>query len=205
MAKILVFGDSIAYGACDKDGGWVLRLRKFLDKNTPVEPETHFLVYNLGISGDNTSKLVERVEVECRAREPEIIIFAIGMNDSYYINSKDNPRVKLVDFQNNLDKLLKIAEQFTKNIIFVGLTKADESRTMPVAWDSQQYYDNDNINKYDSVIKKFCKENKLKYIPMFDLLDKTDLEDGSHPNSKGHQKMLEIVKDFLIENKIINI
>ncbi len=203
MAKILIFGDSITYGACDKDDGWVSQLRKFLDENTPAELEDYFLVYNLGISGDNTSKLIERFEVECTARKPEIIIFAIGINDSYYLNSKDNPRVKLTDFQNNLDKLLKIAEKFTKNIIFVGLTKVDESRTMSVVWDSQQYYDNDNINKYDSAIKKFCGENKLKYIPLFDLLDKTDLEDGLHPNSKGHQKISETVKDFLIENKIL--
>lgn len=33
MAKILVFGDSIAYGKWDSDGGWVARLRKYVDVN----------------------------------------------------------------------------------------------------------------------------------------------------------------------------
>ena len=38
---------------------------------------------------------------------------------------------------------------------------------------------------------------------MYGLLDKEDLEDGLHPNSAGHEKMFQRVKDFLIKNKII--
>jgi len=29
------------------------------------------------------------------------------------------------------------------------------------------------------------------------------LEDGLHPNSEGHKKIFESVKEFLIKNKII--
>jgi lysophospholipase L1-like esterase len=38
---------------------------------------------------------------------------------------------------------------------------------------------------------------------MFDLLDEKDLIDGLHPNSQGHQKMFERVRDFLLENKLV--
>ena len=33
MDKILIFGDSICYGKWDKEGGWVTRLRKYIDQN----------------------------------------------------------------------------------------------------------------------------------------------------------------------------
>jgi lysophospholipase L1-like esterase len=48
-----------------------------------------------------------------------------------------------------------------------------------------------------------CEKENLYFIDMFDLLKKNDLEDGLHPNAKGHEKIFEKVKDYLIENKII--
>ena len=38
---------------------------------------------------------------------------------------------------------------------------------------------------------------------MFDLLEVDDLPDGLHPNTEGHKKMFERIKDFLVENKLI--
>jgi len=197
--RICVFGDSISQGYSDyNEGGWINRLRKHLDLS-----DYDISVFNLGVSGDNTFDLLRRFEVEVKARMPWLIIFAIGINDSQYINSKDNPRVPLDDFNKNLLKLKGLAEQFTKNIIFIGLTKVDESKVMPIPWSTTKYYDNKNIKVYDLAIKNFCKENNLPFIEMFDLLDNEDLEDGLHPNAQGHEKMFQRVKNFLIDNKII--
>ena len=78
MPNILVFGDSITYGAWDKDGGWVQRLRKFLDENYE-----DFFVCNLGVSGNNSDDLLKRFEFETEQRIKEekktIFIFAIGI------------------------------------------------------------------------------------------------------------------------------
>ncbi len=68
MAGILVFGDSISYGAWDIEGGWVSRLRKFLDKKNLSEENFDCKVYNLGISGDNSSGVLNRFEFETRQR-----------------------------------------------------------------------------------------------------------------------------------------
>ncbi len=46
-------------------------------------------------------------------------------------------------------------------------------------------------------------KEKVNYLKMPDLLDKEDLEDGLHPNSKGHQKLFLKVKDFLLKNKLL--
>src|SRR5208283_3261830 len=108
--NILVFGDSIAYGAWDKDGGWVQRLRKFLDAKNLSDPNSYFLLYNLGISGDNTEKLLGRIDPEIRARleenKPLAIIFAIGTNDSQFVMNQNNNGVSPVQFAENMRALI---------------------------------------------------------------------------------------------------
>jgi len=211
MARICVFGDSITYGAWDKEGGWVQRLRKFLDKKTLSEENSYFLVYNLGISGDTTEDLLERFDFEIRQRfkekEKTFIIFAIGANDSYFLHSKNGFRTPIEKFKENVCELIKLAQIFSSKIIFVGLTLVDEAKTTPIPWDINKSYKNEYIKRYNEIIKSVCKENKIYFVEIFEDWAKTDykklLEDGLHPNSKGHQKIFETVKDFLIENKII--
>jgi len=204
--RILIFGDSITYGAWDKEGGWVQRLRKFLDEKTLAD-NGHFSVYNLGISGDNTEDLLERVEAETRHRlkekEKMVFVFAIGVNDSQFIHSKNNLRVIPEEFENNIRDLINISKQFSSKIIFIGLTSVDESKTTPIPWNTDKSYKNEYIKKYDDIIKKVCEENKINHVRVFDKLKIADFEDGLHPNSAGHQKIFEIVKKFLIDNKII--
>lgn len=93
MTQILVFGDSIAYGSWDKAGGWVQRLRTFIEEKYPEE----HLVYNLGVSADTTDSLLERLEIEIKKRGSErnqrrgiatILIFQIGTNDSAILSTK---------------------------------------------------------------------------------------------------------------------
>jgi lysophospholipase L1-like esterase len=197
---ICIFGDSIALGAVDpENGGWVAQLRRYFETN-----DYDIAVYNQGVSGDNTDDLLKRFKVECEAREPQIIIFAIGINDSQYVKTKDNPRVSLEKFQNNLVELINQAKNFSDKIAFVGLTKVEESKVMPIPWsDEEKFYDNDNIVKYNEVIKKICDDNDLPFIDLLDLLDPVDLDDGLHPNSEGHKKMFLKIKEFLLINKIV--
>lgn len=196
---INIFGDSIVWGAFDDEGGWADRLKKDLMKN----PDDYCEVYNLGISGDNTDELLKRFALENEIREPDTIIIAIGINDSYFINSKDNSNVPIEKFENNLLKIIKQAKEFTNEIILLGLTKVDEPKVAPIPWSPNKYYDNKNIEIYDAKIKEVCEKNKLFFIGMLDLLKDKDLEDGLHPNTIGHKKMFSRVKDFLVEKKIV--
>ena len=86
MAEILVFGDSICYGAWDLEGGWVQRLRKYLDMKNVVNLSNFTLVYNLGVSGNSTEDLLKRFEFETNAyleeKKAKMILFSTGVNDS---------------------------------------------------------------------------------------------------------------------------
>lgn len=198
--RICVFGGSQAYGSNDRvQGGWVQRLRKFF------ETEGYDIsVYNCGVSGNTTSTLLTRFSVECRARDPEIVIFAIGINDARYIDSPDNLAVPQPQFQKNLQELINQAQQFSKKIIFLGLTNVVESKVMPIPWVPNEYYQRKNILTYNQHLQDICQKNNLPFIDVLDLLDDAELEDGLHPDSNGHEKMYITVRDYLLNNHLVS-
>ena len=77
----------------------------------------------------------------------------------------------------------------------------DETKTCPVFWDKTINYTNKDYKEYNEAIKDIAEKEKVKYIKMSDLLIKEDLEDGLHPNSKGHQKLFLKIKDFIIKTQ----
>lgn len=188
--NILIFGDSITYGAWDKEkGGWVNRLRLALESKS----EIYFNIYNLGIPGEITTNLQKRFDNECNCRfntnDKTIIIFAIGINDSQIIEGKSN--VLIDDFKKNIIELIDKAKQYTTHILFIGLTKVDENRTKPVSWDNNISYSNEEVVKYNEELKNICEEKVINYLDTFNLLDSKDLDDGLHPNKNGHKKLCE--------------
>ena len=213
MARILVFGDSIVYGAWDreKEGGWVQRLRKLLDEKHFIESDFDYSVYNLGVSGNTIGELLERFEFETKQRLEEgeeiIIIFQIGINDSQFVISQNGLRTLSEKFRENIKELISSAKKFSSKVIFIGLTPVNEEKTTPIPWNPDKIYKNENIKRNDEIIKSVCKENNIYFVEIFEKWLKSDyknlLEDGLHPNSEGHKKIVEDVRDFLIKNKII--
>ncbi len=207
MVNILVFGASITWGAWDIEGGWVQRLRKFLDKKN-TEGKSDLMVYNLGVSGDTSKWILERFENEIKGRLGEdktIIIISAGINDSVWVNKTKKLRVKTEDFEKNINKLIEIARKYSSKILFVGLTPCDEKKVDPIPWAPGWSYKNELIKKFDYKTKEVCKQQKIEFIDVYDKLrdSKEVLQDGVHPNSKGHEIIFENVKEFLIKNKIV--
>ena len=85
----------------------------------------------------------------------------------------------------------------------LGLTDIDETKTAPIPWDKNKSYKAEWVSEYDRAIKEFCANRGLMIISMEGIIDKSDLEDGLHPNSRGHEKMFQRVKDFLIYENLI--
>lgn len=51
--------------------------------------------------------------------------------------------------------------------------------------------------KYDSILKELCKNNMIKYISMYDVLQNEDFVDGLHPNENGYKKIFETLIKYL--------
>lgn len=181
-----VWGDSITFGSCDSEAlGWAGRLRKTLS------PDDYSHLYNFGICGETSQDLLKRFSIEAKAIEPSDIIFAIGINDSKYPSESDINKVSLADYQKNLEELITQAKAFTNKITIVGATKVDDE------WRSVKgsRFLNDEIQKYNTVMRSVADKHGFQFIDMFEVLDTAiDLADGLHPNAQGYQKMFKSIK-----------
>lgn len=213
MTQFLIFGASITYGLYDTEGGWSTRLRKYLDTNYVKNKGDEYRVYNLAIDGTTTEQLLTRIEFAIKQRMFEskkdefIFIFSIGINDSQFFNDKKIYRTPPEKFAQNINKLIKIARKFTDKVIFVSLTPVDESRVDPIPWRLDRSYKNIHIEKYNKIIKDIFDRQNCHFVDVFTELKKQDLKtllrDGIHPDDHGHEMIFEILRDFLISNKLI--
>ncbi|MFH1500404.1 MAG: SGNH/GDSL hydrolase family protein [archaeon] len=213
MAQILIFGTSIECGAWDVEGGWVERLRKFLYTkmiDSGLDNDYYHIIYNLGIDGENSSGLLKRFELEIKPRiwpeEETIVIICSGANDTALDNQTKKLALSPEKFKQNLEKIFQIAKKYSDKIVFVNDLPVDESKTDPVFWDKNLSYKNKHIEKVFEIAKKSCTENEILLVDIHSQLKSNYQElliDGLHPNSRGHEQMFNIVKDFLIKKKCI--
>ncbi len=211
MSQILVFGASTTYGAWDEKGGWVDRLKQFLHKKTiDSNLENDWIVYNLGIDGDNTEGILERFDQETEIRiwldTETIIIISTGINDSIFVHKTGETKVSIQSFQSNLEKIIKKAKDYTDKIVLVGSMPVD-ARVDPIPWLEGHSYKNELVKLFNEIMESTAKVNKLHFIDIFKDFMKKDPEklsaDGVHPNSKGHKLIFELLRKYLLENKLI--
>src|SRR3989344_636977 len=197
--SIYIFGDSTAWGAWDMEkGGWVNRLWFHVAKR---DGDNYVEIYNCSVSGGTTETILERFENEAKIRGADALIFQTGGNDAAYENKPNNYLVSPEKFRENLEEIIKRAKKITNNIIFTDLKNCDESKTMPVPW-IDIYYSNENIKKYSDIMKKVCGKNNVLFLDI-EQLENEDFNDGLHPNTVGHEKIFNQVRDFLIKNQWI--
>ncbi len=178
-----------------QEGGRVKKLQNYYRQKeaNPVE------IYNYSIWGNTSVDVLSRFERECEEWKVEKVIFAIGINDSLYIQDPQHSAVSLQVFEETIQALISTARKYTSKIIFIGLTSVDESKVCPIPYSKHQCFSNENIQKYDNKLKKITTENTVPYIYMFDALPNEELQDGLHPDGAGHERMFERVRDFLTQ------
>ena len=196
--KICAFGDSLTYAGYTQKS-WVNLLRKYL--KTTISQDIELI--NLGINGNTSEDILKRFQKECKSINPEIIVFAYGINDSSYILEKTQHLVDIENFEKNTKELIKQAKEFTDKVIFIGLVLGDDTQLKPYheSKRGKKVFDRKNAQKYDHVVEKTAKENVCDYVYLFDKLDFSDFDDGLHPNDNGHKKMYEVIKNHFFPTK----
>lgn len=198
MVKILVFGDSIAWGAFDNEkGGWVERLKTHFLQNYE---EQGVGIYNFAVSSNDTRGVLKFLgsdieKINQIEKEDLILLFSIGSNDPRYIDEPNNVFITEKEFDENLQKIIELAQKYSNNIIFTGLMKVDDKLTQP--WNENEFWENKSIESYNKIISQKCAENKINFIPLFNIINESDLSDGLHPNTKGHEKIYNHIKEKL--------
>lgn len=196
--NICAFGDSVTHASYIKNS-WTNLLRLYLEDNSQYEIE----LFNLGINGNTSDDILKRIETECNPRQPDVIFFAYGINDSRYIPELDRCLVEIDEFKRNTQKIIEIAKKFTDIIFFVGPVLGDD-RQLDLYYESvydKKVFEASRSKGYDSVLEEIATKNDCKYIHLFDKLESTDFIDGLHPNETGHKKMFEVIKEHLTTDK----
>ncbi len=184
--KIVFFGDSITDCGRDRNdlkslgNGYVKILS---DKLRPIYPDTDIELINKGVSGDEVSDLLDRVESDVIALKPDAVVIMIGINNTIHQFKADKP-LDLKQFESDLKELLKRLKKEGIVVIFLEpfLLPAPDKLRMRKLFDEELAVINrialktaDEFVAYDEMFNGLCE--RLPYSE-YSL-------DGVHPTHRG--------------------
>ncbi|MBL8026704.1 MAG: SGNH/GDSL hydrolase family protein [Fibrobacteres bacterium] len=176
--QIGVWGDSLVHGGIDGEkGGWVSRLKLHLMANGLGDH-----CFSLGIGGQSSSEVLDRIPVELKARREHVdhVIVSVGLNDLL-----NKPKIVSPEkFADNLRKIVRIIHRSGKRAWILSMTPCD--RTEAANW-----------RVMVDISKKVAIEEKADWIDMSAAFPNSDLVDGVHPGPAGHEKMFRLVLEAL--------
>ncbi|MBR0427064.1 MAG: SGNH/GDSL hydrolase family protein [Clostridia bacterium] len=198
--NIIICGDSIVYGIGDfETNGWATMFKNYIVNKDDSKVCNNY-VHIAGFPGATSTDILNKIESILKSFKHEefknIVILSIGINDTKEFNG--NQKNSIEKFKENICKITKIVLENNCDLIILGLTRIECGEKF--LWKPNKYdneviseYDKDlqSILNFDSELEVLCKKNKIKYIPMKDVLQKEDFIDGLHPNTNGHKKICE--------------
>lgn len=151
-------------------------------------------VYNRGISGDTSDKLLERLEDNALNISPQNLVVLVGTNDL-------SRKISLNTICNNLSQIVDKSKQSgVENVIICSLLPVNKS----VNGKMVGIRDNKDIQGLNFMLKDMCVQKDAKFIDLYPLLadgdgkfDKQYTYDGLHPNAKGYVVITQELKKFL--------
>ena len=189
--RILFQGDSITDAGRDK--------RNYYDmgKGYPkyasalireAHPDTDFEFINLGISGNRTDQLFDRLYKDAIALQPDVISILIGINDIWHRYGSD--RIATTDAQLELNYRTILEELKAK-------TNAKIMIISPYVLDCEgKDHMREDLKTVLPIIRKLAEEYADAYLPLDERFDEAMKTmpapmyysgDGVHPNDNGAQ------------------
>lgn len=202
----IIIGDSITYGIGDlESGGWAAMFKNYIVKKDDTKECSNY-VHVVGFPGATSIDILSKIDSILKLFKNEeftnIVILSIGVNDTQEFNGSQKNSIE--QYKINIEKIAKCVIDNGCYMIILGLTRIESDEKF--LWKPNKYYDNEIISEYDRdlelilnydvELEKLCKNNKIKYIAMQEVLKKEDFIDGLHPNHNGHKKIC----NYIIEN-----
>lgn len=196
--RIAFFGSSTIYGTADGEfGGFVNRLRLWYES---IDERNR--VYNLGIWGEQTRSLIQRLSLEATARRPHLIMVYPGFNDSRRTGSLEAPNaVSIERFRDLMRELIAAAQAVSETVVMTGYP-FDETRTTPFSG-TDSYYLLDDAATYTNEIVAVASAQGARILDFFSILQEEDMNpllaaDGLHGNARCHERLFSITRDFMM-------
>ena len=190
--KVIFFGDSITE-AGTKPGGYINRIDSMCRlENKPGE----FEFIGAGISGNKVYDLYLRMDIDVLARNPDVVVIYIGVNDVWHKVSSGTgtDADKFEIFYSAIPK--KVKEKNIKTVLCTPAVIGEKT-------DFSNQQDGD-MNKYSNIIRRIALKNNLPLVDLrkaflnYNMKTNTDnkesgilTNDGVHLNAKGNQLVAE--------------
>jgi len=189
--QVLVIGDSFIEGVgAENNYGWAERLR---DSSATIEVTVD------GMSGRNAKDTLKRLK-QYPIHAYEYIVVAVGINDSRFHANTSSYFLHIDTYRRKLLKIVSLFDDEDTTVIFIGLTRVDETFTTPIA--SDVYYYNESIDRYDHMLQTVSDLTSVQYVSVPPLNDRIGLlSDGLHPSDEGHEVLFQAIRHQLIFNR----
>ena len=199
----IIIGDSITYGIGDfESGGWAAMFKNYIVKKDNSKECSNY-VHVAGFPGAISTDILTKIDSILKSFKHEeftnTVILSIGVNDTQEFNGSQKNSIE--EYKANIEKISKCVMDNDCNMIILGLTRIESDEKF--LWKQNKYYDNEIITEYDrdlelilsydAELENLCKNNRIKYIAMQDILQKADFIDGLHPNHNGHKKICNYI------------
>ncbi len=132
-----------------------------------MDSETDHVLYNLGVRGDRTEQVYQRLQREwsyrgeLRNKYPDVIILSVGVNDSARIGHSQGKNLTNIDkFSEDINNLLDQAQSLA-SVLFIGMIPVDESQ-MPFV--DCFYYNLRDQFHYKELTKQACYQRSIPYL-----------------------------------------
>lgn len=201
--KVILFGDSVLFGA--GASGRNLGCGRILKTLLPRIP-----VIIKGINRDTTKDALQRLNADVlEDKENAAVIILFGNNDCR-LQDIDKPAVSLLEYEDNLSRIIARIKLNKKIPILSNLQPIDSlifHKTLP---DMKEFMVNIDSPKawqreYSLACGKVAARKNIRLADIMTLLDERGngvlAADGLHPNDEGHrliaQKFLEVLEEYL--------
>lgn len=192
--QIILFGDSIIKYRKKFQTNWGDALKKKIK----LEKKTKIDFYIKSITGLNSRTALETLpKVLKKIKYGSIVIIQLGINDSWYFRSlKGMPNCSLKTFEANINELISKLKIFkSRKIYLVNYHKLLNNRL-----EANNKNLNQNLKKYNLILKKLSKKNKINLIDIYKQTAKINpinicrsLPDGIHLSKNGEKIYANIV------------
>ena len=181
--QIVAIGDSIT-----EAGGYLRAMdavfaQEYPDLKLPA-------IINVGISGQKAEDLVQRFEKDVVAKKPAVVTISIGINDVWHRLAKAPDAKVLAEYQRNVEKMVKMAQEAKIRVFLVAPT---------VIGEDPKAEGNLRLTKYIAAGKTIAKRNKCEYVDLHALFLKAiEQNTKKHPEAKPKAtKEGELARGFL--------
>ncbi|MFF3085433.1 GDSL-type esterase/lipase family protein [Streptomyces nojiriensis] len=192
--RIVVVGDSIAYGRCDPRGGWAGHLAAAHIAGNEAERR----LFNLAVPGSTLADVSEQTPALLAARRPDTLLVAAGINDSAVPlagseGDAEGDADGAADFARltgSLDALAATALGHNARLVVAGPSWLDEDRTRDY---EGLCFTRARALALRAFLRAWCEAHHIDHLDLWEpLRERTDLlVDGLHPTAEGHRALYE--------------